>query len=355
MTVVRLRTPADDEDLVRRARRGDARAHRLLVRRHAPRTLELTRLTVGTRTDVSALAAQALSVALADTAPLDTALVRAVIHVTNAHLDRAALASVVILLTDVEGRSESTVADLLGRDTGEIAELRASGRDHLELPVDRNKHCRGWPLATARDRLTGAEQSAADGHLRVCRSCAARLRERDRARQRLLARSAAMTGAVAEVVALSLGMSGTALGAGGTSLAGLVSGKAAAALLGAATIAVATTSGAVAAARSQQHPQPGTVVNAPDTHRTPAARHHGTGTDQRRGHNGNVLPRHRRTTQPSPAATPTPSSVPTGPLPSIPVQVPDLPRLPTRLPLPSLSPLPTALPLPSSLRVPSLL
>src|SRR4051794_23592366 len=177
MTVVRLRMPEGDDELARRARRGDARAHRLLVRRHASRVLELTRLAAGGRSDVSELAARALAAGIADTAPLDTAFVRAVVHVTGAHLDKAALASLVVLLTDVEGRSEHTAADLLGRDVHEVMELRVAGRLHLELAVDRGKHCRGWPLAAARDRVTDVERVAADGHLLVCRSCAARLRE----------------------------------------------------------------------------------------------------------------------------------------------------------------------------------
>src|SRR4051794_7861796 len=274
MTVVRLRMPDGDDDLARRARRGDARAHRLLVRRHAPRVLELTRLAAGGRSDVSELAARALAAGLADPAPLDTALVRAVVHVTRAHLDKLALASLVILLTDVEGRSESTVADLLGRDVTEIADLRAAGRQSLDLAVERSRHCRGWPLAAARDRVTDAERSAADGHLLVCRSCAARLRERDRARQRLIARSAAMTGAVGEVVAFTLGSTGTAFGGAGAAFGGLASGKVAAAVIGAAAIAVATTSGAVAGARLHEQPAHHQQVERPGaSHVSTADRH----------------------------------------------------------------------------------
>jgi hypothetical protein len=351
MTIVRRLRAADGDDLSRRAARGDVRARRLLARRHAPRALTLAGLLTDDPASAKQLAATAIASASLRGELTDDGLTRALLRVGGEHVDRDALAAVVVLLTDVEGRTEAEAADLLARPVVEVADLRAVGRRGLDLPELRARSCRGWPLAVARDRVTAPEQQAAVGHLLVCRPCTDGLRDREQARRRIVTRSMAVAAAVTDVVALSAAVPGAAIGAGGaTGLAGLVGGKAAAGLLGAAAIAVATTSGVVAGTRPTDTPPAPPALTT-----TPAASTDGSG-DRQAPHVGSTptsassrltdrTPSSARPTPTTPAGTGTDVvSPPPAPLP-LPVDVPT--QLPASVTVPGLDPLQSVAPVPT--------
>jgi hypothetical protein len=188
-----------------------------------------------------------------------------------------------------------------------------------------------------------SEQEAAHGHLSLCRSCRARLDEQRRTRDKLrLSGSAVSAVVVADVVALSVPTGGAVAGASG--LASLVLGKAGAAVVGGAAVAIAATSAGVAVARQApaHNDKPAGVVRDVNRHGTrPAgvtAVPHNVGATTPAGHA---------------TAVAVPSSAPTtrlAPLPLVTsVTVVSLsPKLPTTLPLPtnvtSLSPLPALSP-----------
>lgn len=373
--------PADDDELARRARRGDRRAHRELVRRAAPRAAELVGLLVGDTTETPELASLALAAAVADTGGFDDCLIRASVQVTSRWSeDEAGLARLVLLLTDVEGRTGDAVAALLGTTPGRVAELRAKGKGDAGLPASSARRCRGWSLVAAREHVTGAEREAADGHLALCRTCRAHLAERDRTQERLLARGAAVGGVlVADVIALTLplvgegagvlgGLGGLGVFGGLGGLGGAALGKLGMAVIGAAAIAVGGTAAVTAVVeQGGQHPAPvvthsgapgvpaagatggtGTVGTSPQTSSANGSST-GTGTLSTTAPSTsgllNLLPSTGLT-----AVLPQPTSLLGIPLPSLsasalPLPLPSASLLP--LPLPSTSSL-LPLPLPSS-------
>ena len=99
----------------------------------------------------------------------DNALVQAAARVVAPSAGERGLARLVLALTDVEGRSEDAVADLVGLSVADVSKLRADARAEMGSPAVLGRDCRGWALATRRDRLTDEERDAANGHLMLCR------------------------------------------------------------------------------------------------------------------------------------------------------------------------------------------
>ena len=355
MTLLPLRRPdADDATLLRRARRGDRRAHRLFARRHAARAVELVELLVDAPAESATLAAAVLDATIAAGVPGDDALVRCAVATLAPATDEAGLARVVVALTDVEGRTEDTVAALIDRSVDEVADLRAAARSALGATRAIGSDCRGWALAARRDRLTISEQEAANGHLSVCRSCRGRLDEQQRTREKLRRSGTAVSAVVvADVVALSVPTGGAVAGASG--IASLVLGKAGVATVGAAAVAIAATSAGVAAARHS----PSHHGSSPDGTR-PAVVQHENGNG-----NGNApsavttVPHNVDTGAPGGQASTVPSTTPTTtrlvplPLPS-PLATPSIlpsvsvtPDLPLPTNVTSVAPLPTVSAIPT--------
>ena len=258
MTLLSLRRPGlsggttDDATLLRRARRGDRRAHRLFARRHAARAVELVELLCDplarSATQSATLAAAVLDATIAAGIPGDAALVRGAVRALRPATDDAGLSRLVVALTDGEGRSEEAVSELIQRSQPEVSALRAEGQSQLGVPRAVGNDCRGWALAARRDRLTVSEREAAHGHLAVCRACRARLEDQRRTRDKLRMSGTAVSAVViADVVALSVPTGGAVASASG--VASLVLGKASVAGIGAAAVAIAATSVGVAAAR----------------------------------------------------------------------------------------------------------
>ena len=351
MTLLPLRRPdADDSTLLRRARRGDRRAHRLFARRHATRAVQIVELLCDAPAESATLAAAVLDATIAAGVPGDDALVRCAVQVLGPATDDAGLSRLVVALTDGEGRSEDAVSDLIQRSAVEVAVLRTDGRSHLGVPTHVGNDCRGWALAARRDRLTVSEREAAHGHLSVCRSCRARLDDQRRTRDKLRMSGTAISAVVvADVVAMSVPTGGAVAGASG--IASLVLGKAGVAGIGAAAVAVAATSVGVAAARVSPSPD---KVQTPVSHNVKA---HVTGT------NTVAVPH-------SVSAPTTPGAVGTVPVPSAPTTtrqapLPALPPLPTspiapttpptvKAPLPLPTSLPSVTPLPTVSGAPTL-
>jgi len=341
MTVVSLRRATDDDALLRRARRGDQRARRLLVRRHAPRAVDLVDLIVGDGYDVAPLATRVLDVAVADRGldgvGIDDALVRAAVRVCAPM--SAEPGRLVLVLTDVEAWSEEAVAELLGRPIAEIAELRATARATAGVRSTVRTDCRGWRLVATRERATEHERVAGEAHLGLCRTCRRRDLEHREARDRLRTRGAAATAVLAaDVVALSVPAGGAASAAG---IAGAILGKAGVAGVGAAAVAVTITSAGVAAAR-QHAPQP----LPHDRSTRPAVTSPGAPTGSQGTPAANMS-----TAVPTTAGTaPAPGRTRPLPLPSVPgVTLPPLPQASTVLPVPNVTsllpvPLPTVTP-----------
>lgn len=76
----------------------------------------------------------------------------------------------VVAVLEQGGRSPALVAELLGRDLADVLAARESalaGSGQAAAPPG----CRGWLLVAGGDRLTPAEQEAAQAHLAVCRRC----------------------------------------------------------------------------------------------------------------------------------------------------------------------------------------
>ena len=354
MTLLSLRRPeADDATLLRRARRGDGRAHRLFARRHAARAVELVELLVDAPAESATLAAAVLDAAIAAGVPGDDALVRCAVATLAPATDQHGLSRLVIALTDVEGRTDDTVAELLQRPVDEVSELRAAGRSAVGTTRVIGSDCRGWALAARRDRLTVSEQEAANGHLSVCRSCRGRLDEQRRTRDKLRMSGTAVSAVVvADVVALSIPTGGAVAGASG--IASLVLGKAGVATVGAAAVAIAATSAGIVAARQ-----------SPSSHRTvpPVVRHvdnhvsgpsavtavpHNVGATDPAGQGGSV-----------PAVSTPSTTTRLVPLPTLPTLSPPatsvmLPALPSTTPLPLPTDLTSLPPLPSVTATPTL-
>lgn len=249
MTLLSLRrADADDATLLRRARRGDHRAHRLFARRHALRAIELVGILLEDPTESATLAAAVLDLAVADGVTDDDGLVRCAVRLLTPAAGERGVARLVLWLSDVEGRTADTVADLVGRAADEVAGLRATALASHGMVSHESRDCRGWALTARRDRLTVSEQEAANGHLLLCRWCRERLDDQRRTRDKLRLSSAGVGGViVADVVALSLPAGGAVAGFGAFGSA--IAGKAGAALIGGAAVAIAGTSAGLAIAR----------------------------------------------------------------------------------------------------------
>ena len=355
MTIVALRrADADDATLLRRARRGDRRARRIFCRRHAARAFELVDLMVDDGADKTALAAAVLSGTVAEGVAGDDALVRCAVTVVLPATDQRGLARLVTALTDVDGRSEGEVADLVGRSPAEVAGLRTLAYAAAGAPRPMTRECRGWPLAARRDRLTPQERDAANGHLMLCRSCRNRLTEQRETRDKLLIRGGAVSAVVvADIVSLSLPAGGAVAGGG---LASVVMGKAGVAVVGATALAVTATSAGIALTRhAPDHKAPS--VNAPATRSGAGDGSNvsqprdaaGTGADTATTPPPSTAPAKKSATVTNvPAVTPTDLPTLSVPLPlQLPTALPTLPTVPP-LPLPgpsvgvSVPPLPTA-------------
>jgi hypothetical protein len=271
MTLLSLRrTEADDATLVWRARRGDRRAHRLFARRHAVRAIELVGVLLDDPTESTTLAAAVLDLAVTEGVTDDDGLVRCAVRVLAPAASERGVARLVLWLTDVEGRAQDSVADLVGRSVEDVAELRATALTGHGVRPARGRDCRGWALTARRDRLTVSEQEAANGHLLLCSSCRARLDEQRRTRDKLRMSGAGVGGViVADVVALSMPAGGAAAGLG--ALGPAIAGKAGAALIGGAAVAIAGASAGVALARQTPSHGGGPAV----------VRHVGTGGSSR--------------------------------------------------------------------------
>jgi hypothetical protein len=353
MTLLSFRlAEADDATLLRRARRGDRRAHRLYARRHAVRAIELVGLLLDDPTEATTLAAAVLDLAVAEGVADDDGLVRCAVRVLAPAAGEQGLARLALTLTDVEGRTEDTVAGLLGRTVDEVAEMRAAARADHGLAAAGGRVCRGWALAARRDRLTVSEQEAAHGHLQLCRSCRAQLDEQRRTRDKLR-RSGAGVGAVVvgDVVALSMPAGGTVAGFG--ALVPAIVGKAGAALIGGTALAIVGASAGVAIARhSPSHhsvpaggnhvrPHEGTQPPAGSSPQIPAAP---TSAASAGGGTGTNAPGTRLapTTLPTSVVSSTVSSLLTSPAPTLTSPL----TSPLPLPLPTATSIITAVPLP---------
>jgi len=337
------RAEADDATLLRRARRGDRRAHRIYGRRHAARAVELVELVAGDA-DSAALASQVLSAVVADGVAGDDALVRCAVRVTAPFAPEQGLARLVVALTDGDGRSEEEVAELIGRSVADVAELRADAYSAVGPAPVVVRECRGWPLVARRERVTSAERAAADGHLALCRQCRGRLDAQRQTRDKIWARGGAVSAVVvADVVSLSLPAGGAVAG----SIASVALGKAGMAILGATVVAVTATSAGVAVARQApaqphrtQNPVVGPQHRGGPPVKAPSSRPGGDArTGSRSGAAASDSPSPASRLNPVPGAEPSavPTAVPTIPPPTIsaPVQLPT--TLPTLLPLPSVS------------------
>jgi len=360
MTVSLLRRPdADDVTLLRRARRGDRRAHRLYSSRHAERAVELVELLSEGNSDATTIAPHVLSTAIARGVAGDDALVRAAVRIAAPVTTQLGLARLAVALADGDGRTEDEVAGLLDRTTAEVAELRAvayaeAGPTSGAFP----RECRGWPLVARRDRLTPAESAAADGHLALCRQCRARLDEQRQTRDKIWVRGGAVSAVVlADVVSLSLPAGGAFAGSG---LASVVLGKAGMAIVGAGALAITATSAGVAVARNgPAHPhrtlvpsvapsQPGAADPATTTPASRSGDPRVTGSQSNGGEVASPPPTKTQSTIDKPLPSNAPTLVPTV---SVPVPLPTslpttLPTLPTVLPSPSISVSVPSLPLP---------
>ena len=341
------RTDGDDATLLRRAGRGDRRAHRLYSRRHAERAVELVELLVGADGDAAALSAQVLSEAIAGGVAGDDALVRCAVRIAAPLTTESGLARLVAALSDGDGRTDDEIATLIDRPDREVSELRSLAYADVGPAPVKPRECRGWPLVARKDRLTDAERAAADGHLTLCRQCRVRLAEQ-RNRDKIWLRGGAVSTVVlADVVSLSLPAGGAVAGTG---FASVVLGKAGMAIVGATALAVTATSAGVAVARSspsQPHrsPVPSVRTQHPgDGSPSSPASHPGEGTTTGSLTGGattaSAPPSKTQSPHLSPAPTAVPSAVPSI---SVPVHLPTLPPLP----LPSISVSVPPLPLPT--------
>ena len=350
MTLLPLRRPdADDATLLRRARRGDGRAHRLFARRHAERAVQLVELLVDAPAESARLAAAVLDTAIAAGVPGDDALVRSAVRVLAPAAGDSGLARLVLALTDVEGRTADTVADLVDRSVDEVAELLAAARSGIVGVRTVGSDCRGWALAARRDRLTLSEQQAAHGHLAVCRSCRGRLDEQRRTRDKLrLSGGAVSAVVVADVVALSVPTGGAVAGASG--IASLVLGKAGVAAVGAAAVAIAATSAGVVVARHAPTTRSGTPPRVTRDGRTQVT---GPSPVTAVPHNVGASADTHIGTAPEPTTTTTTRQAP---LPTVsPLPAPSLlPVVPTKLPLPLPTDVTSIPPLPDVTATPTL-
>ena len=331
MTVsVLRRSDADDATLLRRAGRGDRRAHRIYCRRHAERAIELVEQLIGDGADSALTASRVLSETIAQGVAGDDALVRCAVRIVAPLTTERGLAHLVVALADGDGRTEDEVAALIDRTTAEVSELRALAYAEAgPAAAVMTRECRGWPLVARKDRLTPAEREAADGHLALCRQCRARLDEQRQNRDKMWVRGGGAVSAVvvADVVSLSLPAGGAFAGSG---LASVVLGKAGMAIVGAGAIAITATSAGVAVARSvpsQPHGthapavgprQPGGGSGATSAPTSRSGDPRATGGPSGSGANASTPP---------PMPVPLPSNLPL-PTPSISVSVPPV-QLPT--------------------------
>jgi len=229
---------------------------------------------------------------------------------------------------------------LIGRPVAEVTKLRADARAEFGSATLPGRECRGWALATRRDRLTEHERDAANGHLMLCRECRVRLDEQRRTRDKLRISGAAISAVVvADVVSLSTPGGGMATAA----FSSLAAGKTGAALAGAAILAVGAASTGVAIVH-QPRSAPSVVRHVTGTHR-PASATPAAATDDNSASAATPAAPSRKT-----AVVPSHSLVPL----SVPTSLPGV-ILPAPMTTPSVSlplPVPTAvtttlIPLPS--------
>ena len=236
-------TPASDELLAARARRGDRRAgHALRRRLHGP-LLRLALVLVDDPRAAVSLTRRAIDEALSSSATHDgsprTAAVTALQRLTAGHRARQEettaltlderMGLAVGLLCDVDDVDRPTAARMLGLTQQEVRRLHgdADGPRHAAAP------CAGWWLVRRYEDLAVDERAAADGHLRLCRPCLEGREARLAARRRLR-RAAPATGAVGAGSGLWLTLTGGAAPAPavGGAVAGLALGGAVLGALG---------------------------------------------------------------------------------------------------------------------------
>jgi hypothetical protein len=307
----------------RPSRYAERLATRRLVTRHGDR-LELLSTVLGrTPEEARGLARQAVSLARREGRGTEDALTRAFSRLTVTLPDPPeARGRLALLLVDVERRPPDEAARLLDMEADALVEVLASARrTHPE------RACRGWGLASGRPGLTDAERTAGAAHVQLCRRCRERLTAVERVRAQVLGGSAGVVGAVAGAQLIPWG------GAAGT----LVTGKAAAGVIGAVGAAVLATGGAVAVSHAQPpRPAPAPAVTrdavpGPTTAPAPRAR--------------SVPTRPAPTPAPGPTHVPLPlpsslpTAVPAAPVPTLPVPHLPVPQLPV-VPLPSVPALP---------------
>jgi len=314
------RLGTSDTALARRARYGDRGAARRLAARHLDRITLLAAVVSADTEHSVVLAQQGFALALNGGRPFEDALVTAFGRLAVSGPDgEAARTRLSLLLLEVEKRPSAEVARLLGLAPVQLTGL--AGGAHLSPTA---RLCRGWPLASRRPGLTEAEHQAGVGHLALCRRCRERLAAVERTRAQLVGGSAGVVGAVAAAQLAPWSGAGT-----------LLTGKAAAGLVGVVGAAVLATGGtAVVVDRTQPH--------APAARPAPAASTPALTTPPPRvltptpspGPTGSAVPLPNDLPTTLPATVPTQPALPL-PLPTLPVPLPTLPSLPLPDPLPS--------------------
>ncbi len=331
-----------DAVLSRRSRYGDRGAATRLAARHLERVSELA-VVVGGPDHSESLARQAFALALRGRRPFEDALVAAFARLTPTTADPlAARGRLLVLLVELEGRSLSEAAVLVGLDPEQVRACLPGARSATGL-VDLPRRCRGWGLVSRRG-LTDAERQAGQDHLTLCRRCRERLASLDRTRAQLLGGSAGLAGGLA-VTALSATGGSTSIAAATGSVIGS---KVAAGLVAAAGAIVLAAGGTAAVVQQPPHDAPVSPLPADSLERQPAVGPVCATCSPRPSPTATLLPR-------LPSAVPTVPGLPVPtaslsavPLPGVPLPGVPLPALPSALPLPSLPglPLPTVPSLP---------
>jgi DNA-directed RNA polymerase specialized sigma24 family protein len=332
---------ADPVAVARRARRGDRRAVRLLLRQHSGRLHDLLVAITADDSRADELLTPTLLAALAHERVDDEALVRAAASRCE---DDEQVGRLVVALTDADGYTEAAVADLLCLPVDRVARLRAQTRAALGLRPPSHRYCRGRWLVVRRHALASAEQAATYAHLELCFSCRDEVERREQTRSRLAMRASALVAAAGVDVAAAASVAGGAASAAGAMAA--IGGKAAV-LLGGAALTVTTVAGAVAVTHPAAHHHRTASPAANATDDPAAGRVARTRTTSDRDTTptsapaaGTLLPSEAATRVSVPAAAPSPTAP--GRLPALPEL---LPPSPLRSPLSPLMQIVSPLPL----------